>query len=274
METNAVDHISFGLSQLPWLQQEYWGNQLWQYIALLTYCLLAVFLSKLADVLMSKHFKEAAKRTKTQLDDKLVELLRGPLKLTVFLILLHLGVKLMNKPAWMQEYLNHAFGIIVAICITYALFKLTDVAFEVTRDRVQKHDPRTQDQILILIRKAVKVFILVTAVLVTADNNGIQVGGVLASLGITGLAVALAAQETLSNLLGSIVVLADRPFFLGDRVQIGADVGVVEYIGIRSTRLRTPEGDVITIPNRTVAASVVKNFSKTTQQLTQKTEQG
>lgn len=270
MDTNAVEHVtSFGLSNLPWLQQEFWGNQLWQYMALLIYCVLAVFLSKLADVLMSKHFKEAARRTKTELDDKLVELLRGPLKLTVFLILLHLGVRLMNKPAWMQAYLNHAFGIIVAISITYALFKLVDAGFEITRARVQRSDPRAQDQILILIRKAVKVFVLVTAVIVTADNNGIQISGVLASLGITGLAVALAAQETLSNLLGSIVILADRPFFLGDRVQIGADTGVVEFIGIRSTRLRTPEGDVITIPNRTVAASVVKNYSKTTEQLTQ-----
>jgi MscS family membrane protein len=174
----------------------------------------------------------------------------------------------MNKPDWMQVYLQHAVGIIIAITITYVLIKMADVVFEITSHRVRRDDPRASDQILILIRKAVKIFIVVTAVLVTADNNGIKVNGVLASLGITGLAVALAAQETLSNLLGSIVILADRPFFLGDKVKIGADEGVVEHIGIRSTRLRTAGGDVITIPNRTVAAASVFNFSKTTQQLT------
>jgi len=121
----------------------------------------------------------------------------------------------------------------------------------------------------VLIRRAVKIFVIVTAVLVTADNNDIKVGGLLASLGLTGLAVALAAQETLSNLLGSIVILADRPFFLGDRVKIGGEQeGVVEHIGIRSTRLRTTQGDVVTIPNRTVAACSVINYTKTTAQLT------
>ncbi len=269
METNTVPHVSFGLDQLPWLQLDLWGNKLWQYLVLLVYCLAAVLLSKLADVLMANHFKKMAQKTSTTLDDKLIELLRGPLKLTVFLILIHLGLRPMNKPGWMQEYLGHVFGIIIAVAITYAFMKLVDFGFELARERVKEHDPRTQDQILALIRKAVKVFVFVSAVLVTADNNGIQVTGILASLGVTGLAVALAAQETLSNLLGSIVILADRPFFLGDRVLIGTDGGVVEYIGIRSTRLRTPEGDVITIPNRTVAASTVRNFSKTTAQLTQ-----
>jgi|ERR1051326_1152560 MscS family membrane protein len=274
MDTNTIEHITFGLNQLPWLQEELWGNRLWQYVVFFIYCLAAVFLSKLADVLMANHFKKAALRTRTTLDDKLVELLRGPLKLTVFLILLHLGLKLMNKPDWLQTYLSHAFGIIVAVIITYGLMKFVDVGFELAKERMKDHDPRTQDQILVLLRKTVKVFVILSAVLVTADNNGFDVKAVLASLGVTGLAVALAAQETLSNLLGSIVVLADRPFFLGDRVQIGADTGVVEYIGIRSTRLLTPEGDVITIPNRTVAASVVKNFSKTTKQLTEQPGKG
>jgi MscS family membrane protein len=252
----------------PWLHHDLWGNELWQYILFFFYVLAAVVLSKLCDIIMSRYLRAAAAKTKSQLDDKLIEILRGPLKLTVFLFLMHLGVQLINKPEWMERYLRHTVGIIIAIAITYVLIKLADVIFEVTSHRFKRQDPRASDQILILIRKAVKIFIVVTAVLVTADNNGIKINGVLASLGITGLAVALAAQETLSNLLGSIVILADRPFFLGDKVKIGPDEGVVEHVGIRSTRLRTANGDVITIPNRTVAAASVLNFSKTTQQLT------
>lgn len=261
--------LSSWLEDRPWLHHEFWGNEVWQYILFFFYVLAAVVLSKLADVLMSRYLRAAAAKTRSKLDDKIIELLRGPLKLTVFLILMHLGIQLMNKPDWLQRYLTHAFGIIVAIALTYVLVKLADVSFEVTKERLKRGDPRASDQILILIRKALKIFIVVTAILVTADNNNIKIGGVLASLGVTGLAVALAAQETLSNLWGSIVILADRPFFLGDRVKIGADEGVVEHIGIRSTRLRTLSGDVITIPNRTVAAASVLNYSKTTQQLTQ-----
>src|SRR5437762_2398435 len=133
METNTIERITFGLNQLPWLQQDLWDNKLWQYLVFFIYCLAAVFFSKLADVLMANHFKKAALRTKTTLDDRLIELLRGPLKLTVFLILIHLGLKPMNKPDWMQEYLNQTFGIIVAIAITYGLMKLVDFGFELAK---------------------------------------------------------------------------------------------------------------------------------------------
>jgi MscS family membrane protein len=268
MNTNTVN-LAFGLNDIPWLQEEVWGNQLWQYLVFLLYVVAAVFLSKLADVLMARYFRALAQKTSSEWDDKLIELLRGPLKLTVFIILMHLGIRPMNKPDWVQDYLRHAFGILVAVVITYAMVKLVDFGFEMATGKVKRSNPRVEEQILVLLRKAVKIFVIATAILVTASNNGIQVGGALASLGVTGLAVALAAQETLSNFLGSIVILADRPFLLGDRVKIGADEGVVQHIGIRSTRLRTQQGDVITIPNRTVASSSVFNYSKTAEQLTQ-----
>lgn len=268
METNQINEIALGLNEVPWLQRELWGNHLWQYGVFFVYVVAAVFLSKLADVLMSKYLKRLAQRTQTTLDDKLIELFHRPVKWVVFIILLHIGMKPMSKPDWMQDYLARAFGILVAVAITYIIIKLVDFGFEVAKDRLQSRDPRSYQPILVLLRKAAKIFVIISAVLVTADNIGIKIGGVLASFGLTGLAVALAAQETLSNLLGSIVILADRPYVTGDRIKIGADEGVVEHIGIRSTRLRTPGGDEITIPNRTVAASNVRNYSKSTNQLT------
>jgi MscS family membrane protein len=268
MDTNTVTPVTNGLIDLPWLYWDLWGNQVWQYLVFFGYVIAAVFLSKLADVLMSRHFKKLGQKHNTTIADKLLRLWRGPLKLTVFIILLHVGLKRMNKPTWMQEYLDHGFGILVAIAVTYALVKAVDLGFEFAWERFHHGNPHSQQQILPLLARAVRIFVIATAVLVTAENNGIKVGGVLASLGLTGLAVALAAQETLSNLLGSIVILADRPLFLGDRVKIDAYEGVVEHIGIRSTRLRTTNGDVVTIPNRTVASSPVVNYTKTTEQLT------
>ena len=268
MDTNTAQQVTSGLIDLPWLYWELWGNQVWHYLVFFGYVIAAVFLSKLADVLMSRRFKMLAEDQKAAIVARLLRLWRWPLKLTVFIILLHIGLKPMNKPAWIQEYLDHGFGILVAIAVTYALVKAVDLGFEVTHERFHQRDPHSQHQILHLLATAARIFVIATAVLVTAENNGIKVGGVLASLGLTGLAVALAAQETLSNLLGSIVILADRPLFLGDRVKIDAYEGVVEHIGIRSTRLRTTNGDVVTIPNRTVAGSAVINYSKTTEQLT------
>lgn len=260
--TVTNDLVTLGLDHQPWLQNELFGNQLWRYAVFFLYVLAAVFLSKLADVFLSHWLRRLAARTATKWDDRVLDLLHKPMRLVVFLFFLHVGIGVMQVDDWLQVYLRRGFGVAVAVVITYVLIRLVDVSHEVLRDRILRHDSRRNVSILILFRKAMKVFIVVTAVLVTADNIGIKVTGVLASLGVTGLAVALASQEALSNLLGSIVVLADRPFILGDRIRIGADEGVVEYIGVRSTRLRTAENDIITLPNRNFTTMPVRNFTK------------
>jgi len=268
METNSY---WWGLAETyPWLQAEFLGNQLWQYATFFLYVVAAVVLSKLADQFVSNWAQRWAKKTATQWDDRLLQVLHGPVKMVVFLFFMHLGVAVMRTADWLQVYLRRGFGVIVAAVITYALLRIVDLTHDVLAQRFQQQDKRVNVQILVLLRKALKVFVVATAVLVTADNVGIKITGVLAGLGVTGLAVAMASQETLANLLGSIVILADRPFFLGDRIKIGPDEGVVEHIGVRSTRLRTAEGDIITIPNKNITGATVRNYSKTTQQLTEK----
>jgi len=97
---------------------------------------------------------------------------------------------------------------------------------------------------------------------VTTQNLGINVTGLLASLSIGGLAVGLAAQDTLSNLFGAVAVFVDKPFRLGDRVRLDNLDGTVEAIGLRSTRVRNLDGHLVTIPNRTVANAAITNISK------------
>src|SRR5579863_3110192 len=220
MNTNVTEEITLRLDKLPWLHWSVLGNQVWQYLVFLGYVVAAVFLSKLTDVLVCRGLKSASHNDRIAVAERLLSVLRTPLKLTVFIFLLHVGIKPMSKPAWMQDYLSQGFGILIAIAVTYALVRIVDLGFAIIRERLQERDRHSQHPILLLLERAARIFIIGVAILVTADNNGIRVGGVLASLGLTGLAVALAAQETLSNLLGSIVILADSPFFLGDRVKI------------------------------------------------------
>ncbi len=250
------------LTDFPWLKEEFGGNTLWQYILFTTYLLAAIALSKFANVCVSKWMTRLTDKTESKWDDRLVALLHGPLQLVVFLVFLYLGVAVLNKPNWLQNYLAKAFGIIAAAAITYVALKLVDLGHDILKAKFENRDKRVGVEILVLLRKATKVFVLLIAVLMTADNIGFKINSILAGLGIGGLAVALAAQETISNLIGSIVIVADRPFVIGDRVKIGADEGVVEYIGIRSTRLRSPDGDTITIPNKNIVAATVRNFSK------------
>jgi MscS family membrane protein len=112
---------------------------------------------------------------------------------------------------------------------------------------------------------------VVIGVLLIAQSLGANVRAFLAGLGIGGLAVALAAQDTLANIFGSIVIAVDQPFRIGETVQIGPHIGTVEDMGLRSTRLRTPARHLITIPNKTVAAEAISNLTRFTQRRVEQT---
>jgi MscS family membrane protein len=113
-----------------------------------------------------------------------------------------------------------------------------------------------------LIRRTLATLVILFGGLMVAKGLGIDVGSMLAGLGIGGLAFAFAAQETIANLFGSLVVALDRPFELGEFIRIGANEGYVEEIGLRSTKIRTPAETLVVIPNKTVASEVITNITR------------
>jgi MscS family membrane protein len=106
------------------------------------------------------------------------------------------------------------------------------------------------------------LFVIIVAVLVTADNIGIHITAVITSLSIGGLAVGLAAQDTLANLFGAVAVFADKPFRVGDQIKLDPHEGMVESVGIRSTRLRNSDGHLVIIPNKTVGNAAITNITQ------------
>lgn len=113
-----------------------------------------------------------------------------------------------------------------------------------------------------LIKRTFAAFFIIFSVLVVLESLGFEVKTFLAGLGIGGLAVALAAQDTIANMFGSFVVVIDQPFYVGEYIRVQGHEGVVEEIGLRSTRLRTAQRTQIVIPNKTVAAEVITNFTR------------
>jgi MscS family membrane protein len=124
-----------------------------------------------------------------------------------------------------------------------------------------KTESKLDDQIVPLVRKAVKTFLAVLGFILIAQNLGYSVSGLLAGLGIGGLALAMAAKDTLANLFGSLMILVDRPFHVGDWITFNGGDGVVEEIGLRSTRVRTFAKTVVSIPNAALANATVENHS-------------
>lgn len=251
------------LEQFQWLQIKWLGNPLWQYVAALLYIVLAFYGSKLVDVLFRVQLKKLTARTKTSMDDLLVDLARGPVKIITFVILLHVGLRVFAWPEWAANVISNGLKIAVAVSITYVALKIVDVGMSVWRKRMESAEDAILDsQLFPVLSKSAKVFVVVVAVLVTTQNLGMNVTGLLASLSIGGLAVGLAAQDTLSNLFGAVALFADKPFRVGERIQLDAIDGTVEAIGLRSTRIRNLDGHLVTVPNRTMANANLINVTR------------
>jgi MscS family membrane protein len=255
--------LTFGLNRIPWLQIEWMGNPVWQYLAFFLYIVLAFVAAKLLDQFVFGQLKRLAKRTKTTFDDMAIQLTQGPVKIVVFVVLLHVGLEVFAWPAWAQKFISNALKIIVAVSITYVAIKVVDLLMGLWKKRAESGDEKVLDlQLFPIISKSVKIFVVVVAVLVTTQNLGMNITGLLASVSIGGLALGLAAQDTLANLFGAVAIFADKPFRVGDRIQIDSIDGVVEDIGLRSTRVRNLDGHLVTIPNKTMGNATVTNISK------------
>lgn len=254
--------LTFGLDRVPGLGYEVLGNPLWQYLAFLIYVALAFYASKLLDALIQHRLQKWAARTQTKLDDLLLELLRGPIKVVAFVVFLHIGLRLFNWPVWASKFISNGLKIVVACSLTYIAIKFVDLLAGLWHKQMAAHDDLADHQLFPIIRKTLKIFVVVVAVLVTSQNLGMNVTGLLASLSIGGLAVGLAAQDALSNFFGAVAIFADKPFRIGDRIQLDSVDGSVEAIGLRSTRVRNQDGHLVTIPNRTMANANIVNVSR------------
>ncbi len=260
METPQwIERLATGL---PFLKIQWFGNELWKYLFSLIYIFLAFYVSKFADYLTRVWLKKWAGRTETKFDDLLLELLNGPVKVVLFVIFLRIGLDVFQWPDLVQKLLAKGFTVIVACSLTYMGLKFIDLLMGYWKHRATAEADGFDEQLIPIVRKALKLFIIVVAALVTLTNIGIDVTAAIASLSIGGLAVGLAAQDTLANLFGAVAVFVDKPFRIGDRIQLDNVDGTVESIGLRSTRVRNLNGHLITVPNKTMGNATITNVTR------------
>lgn len=258
-----ADVVGRGLSRVGLLRHEFLGEPLWKYGASLIYVLLALYSARFINWLVRVRLKRWAAKTATEYDDLLLEVIHGPVKVVVFVILLHVGLRAFAWPVLVQDYLSIGLRVIVAWSITYMLVKAVDAVLLLWRRRAAAEADKLFDGHLFpVIRRGITFFVIVIAVLVTAQNLGLNITSLLAGLSIGGLALGLAAQDTVANLFGAVAVFLDKPFRVGDRIQVENFDGVVEAIGIRSTRLRNLDGHLVTIPNKTMGNASITNVSR------------
>jgi len=184
-------------------------------------------------------------------------------KVVTFVLLVHVGLQLFDWPSWIEAVLSKLTILLVAITMAYMGLKGTDAVVGVWRSRLKSDGDRAfNEQFLILIGKLIKAGICVLVSLTVLPKFGVDITALLGSVSVLGLALGLAAQDTVSNLFGAVAVFMDKPFRIGDRIQVAGIDGTVEEMGLRATTVRSLEGFLITIPNKTVGNTTVVNISR------------
>lgn len=254
--------LTFYLDRVPELRATLFQIPLWQYLATIIYLVLALFAARLLDYLLTVQLRKAAGKRSGELARMLIDLLHGPTKVLAFVLLAHFGFNLFEWPDWLEVWTKTGFKIMLAISLTYMSLKVIDVLSSYWQKRLsQRTDKSFNEQLVPLVSKFAKGFLLVMAVLVSLDNLGLNIRTLLAGVSISGLALGLAAQDTVGNLFGAAAVFVDKPFKIGDRIKLENIDGIVEEIGLRSTRIRNLDGHLITVPNKTMGAATITNIT-------------
>jgi MscS family membrane protein len=234
---------------------------IWQWCALLLLVLVTAGLSWLAIALLDVAVRPLTRRSRTDVDDRLVMATAGPLRLAAALGLFHLGSLPLGLTEPAQGLLRGALGALLIVAVTWFLWRLVNLATLVALRRLDGRGNAMARGAVPLGQKAVKAFLLVLAGTAMLDQFGFDVTAVLAGLGVGGIAVALAAQRTVENLFGSVSILADQPVSVGDFCRFGDRVGTVEEIGLRSTRIRSLDRTLVTVPNSEFSRIQIENFA-------------
>ncbi len=243
----------------PFLQYEILGNTLKDFGFAVLAFLLFLVIFKMLQVVIIHRLKKIAEKTPTDIDDTLVDIantLRPPF---YSFLAFYLAVQLLSLEAFVQKFINALLIVWVTAQVVIAVQILID--YLAAKNLRQEEDKGSRAAVG-AIKVLAKTLIWAAGLLMILSNLGVNITSLVAGLGIGGIAVALALQNILADLFSSFSIYFDKPFQLGDFIIVGEHMGVVEKIGIKTTRLRALQGEEIVIANRELTSARVQNFKK------------
>lgn len=180
-----------------------------------------------------------------------------------FLIGLQQGIKLFAIADQYAALFSDLFDVLMTVGITYLVFSLIAVLDHLITRFTSRTKTTMDDMMAPMVRKSLRIVVVILGLVQVAQIlSDKPITSILAGLGVGGLAVALAAQETIKNFFGSLVIFADKPFELGERVVVSGHDGTIEEVGFRSSRIRTLDGHLVTVPNGELANMAIQNIGK------------
>ena len=235
------------------------GYPLYKIALALLVLFIFIFLRKLFILIVVKSIKRIFAKTETDIDDKLVQAFQSPVSFLLIVIGVFLSLKILGVEA---QRTSTIIKVLITFILFWAVYNLISVFQEIFFKLGEKFGKEFSKEIGAFLAKLTKTFVIIVGFVAILQQLGINVSALLASLGIGGLAVALAARDTVANFFGGLTILLDRTFRIGEWIKVGDVEGIVEDMGLRTTKVRTFEKSLITVPNQLLSTKPVENFSR------------
>ncbi len=241
----------------------FYGNTIFAWGQAMAIVIGALLVGKTAYWVFQNVARKLTAKTQTRFDDIILDMIEEPIVVIVAVLGFSVAFNRLSFASHrVTDFLGDTVMAAITLSVAWLFARLIDsLIVEYVVPLAAETESDLDDQLLPIVRKTARLGIWILGIIVALNNAGFNVGAVLASLGVGGLAMAIAAQDTVGNVFGGVTVFADRPFSIGDRVRIGGYDGIVREIGIRSSRLETRDGALVTMPNSKFTSSAVENVS-------------
>ncbi|MBR90356.1 MAG: hypothetical protein CMO66_03670 [Verrucomicrobiales bacterium] len=245
--------------------QKIFGVSLWQFILAFLAIVIGVFIRRILQNYVEAKLAKWFEKTKATWDDLLFDAIRKPLNAFIMVGAIHIAISVLvfRIEGIPHGFVGKSYTVGLGIIIIWAIYRLVDVMAHYLDDLLARGDTELKGQFTPLATRAMRIFIVIVGGLTVLATIGVNVNGLVGGLAVGGLAISMAASDTVANFIGTFNILTDRPYKVGDWISVGSEIdGTVEEIGFRSTRVRTFDKTQITVPNGTINKSNVKNWSR------------
>lgn len=213
--------------------------------------------AKLLYFILNKYIKTFTKKTKTDIDDRLLAALERPFVILVVLVGLYFSLLQIDYLRQHRDFIDDIFYILGVLWAVFVLYRLTKLAME----KWISINPSFQNMPKLVV-KVLNVFVYFIGLIIILKHFNVEITPLVATLGIGGIAIGFALQDTLSNFFAGLHIISDKPINIGDFVELGGNIsGYVEDIGWRTTRIRTLPNTLVIVPNSKIASTIITNDS-------------
>lgn len=244
----------------------FFENTVLQYLIFFGCVIVGIILGKIVYYFFRTKLRKLADKSDTEFDNHLIDIIEEPLVILIFTCGLWVGQNFLTLNETAQKLMDNVIFVLIAITAAWFILRFIEMLLTMyVQPLVEKSDSKLDDQILPILRKAAKGVVLIMTTIIVMANLGYDILSLLAGLGIGGLALALAAQDAVKNVIGGFSIFWDKPFQIDDFIELSGENGTVKEVGLRSTRLKTLGGTTVIIPNSTVANTVIENYATRTE---------